>query len=138
VFQFFRGRRFALDFVPDEQIERNVTLFQVPTMQPLPDRANYVHVRVRCVGGKGIADCAGWITSLERLDHGRTVARLTGSRPLIWAPREHGITHAQIQPNIPQDLNIFRTVQNVNTLELLSVGHQQSWVTFFSAPAPIG
>jgi len=107
-------------------------------MQPLPNRAEYVHVRVRCVGRKSIANCAGWITSLERLDRGRTVAKLTGSRPLIWAPREQGITHTNIQPGIPQDLDIFRTVENVNVLELLSVGHPQRWVTFFSVPGTYG
>lgn len=127
--------RFRLEFVASRDIIRNVTQFDMRTGQQLPNKATYVHVRVECTGSSDVTACVGWLTKLEKLDVNQTViASLDEARPLIWAPRESGHTSVPIHQNAPRDLDVFRTQQKVDRLELLSYGHPAAWHTFVDQP----
>jgi hypothetical protein len=122
------GPRLEPQFDPDHQIHRDVMLFEATTGQPIPIKATYVQVHVASVGTAQVNNCAGWITRLERLDaFENAVAALRGTRQLVWSLREAAKTHLPILPEIPQDLDIFRTVEGTNRLELLSLAHLPTW-----------
>ena len=46
-------------------------------------------------------------------------------------PREDNLQQKLIAPNLPHDLDVFRTLETDNVLELLSVGHPEIVVVFF-------
>jgi TIR domain len=128
--------RFEPQFMPERDIHRDVRLFNSATGQQLPIKATYVLVRVVTVGNANVENCSGWITRLEKLD-GTTktsIETLQGSRQLIWSPREAQTLYANIRPEVPQDLDVFRSVEGVNSVELMSIGHPPSWDAFFSLP----
>ena len=79
--------------------------------------------------------CTGAIAALEKLDvQDGVMERLDGTCQLVWAPREHVQIQQIVAPNLPQDLDLFRAVEGVNKLEVLSIGHPQSWLDFFDSP----
>jgi hypothetical protein len=134
VWDRLRPKKFSLSFDKDRDIHWNLTLFEMATGKEIPNKANFVHVRV-AASKSGVPKCKGWIVKLERLnDEKKVLATLEETRPLLWAPREHGILEMDIAPNTAQDIDVFRTVETVNKLELLSLGHSRNWVTFFDAP----
>jgi hypothetical protein len=127
--------KFRATFNADRDVHKLVPLINLATGMPLGINSSYVHLQVSAKGGANIAQCEGWITCLEELDKkGKTIRRIDESRHLIWAPREKNESKVPIVPGISRDLDIFRTIQSQNTLELLSIGHSQRWISFFSSP----
>jgi hypothetical protein len=134
VWSALRPRKFKVTFDRCRDIHAAIPMFDIGTGQRLPNRVTFVHIRVEACGSS-VTACTGAITSLERLDApGQVMARLDGTRQLIWAPREHRQFQQIVAPNLPQDLDLFRTVEGVNKLEVLSIGHPQSWLDFFDEP----
>jgi hypothetical protein len=126
-----RPRKFFPSFESKRDIDAGIPQFDLRTGQQLPNRVTFVHVHVEALR-TNVTSCTGAITALEKLDsQGNVVARLDGTRQLIWAPREHRQFQQVIAPGLPQDLDLFRTVEGINRLEVLSVGHPQSWLDFF-------
>ena len=74
-----------------------------------------------------------------RLDAaGKPVASLPigGSRSFKWSPQEQNRISAPIDPHIPQGLDIFRVIENVNRIELMVAGgYPPAWITFLNVPA---
>ena len=122
-----------MEFLPERDIHRNVDLFSSQG-QPLPMKATYVLLHTAAVGKAHIESCSGCITRLEKLDANRaTIETLEGTRPLLWSPREAGKETVAIQPYAPQDLDVFRSVEGTNSIELQSIGHPPRWDAFFSS-----
>jgi hypothetical protein len=130
----FRPRKFFVTFNSDRDVDRAIAQFHLQTGARLPNRTTYAHVHVEAIGAH-ITPCTGAIIALEKLDDKKTViSRLVGTRSLIWCPREHNQLRQTIAPHLPQDLDLFRTVEGVNKLEVLSSGHPQTWFDFFDLP----
>lgn len=128
-----RPRKFVAVFDRNRDIHAGMPQFDLRTGTQLADRGTYVHLHVESVRGAQVIGCVGAITSLEKLDaNGNVIANVVGTRQLIWAPREHGMIQQTIAPNLPQDLDIFKTIENTNQLEVLCVGHPPSWLQFFN------
>jgi hypothetical protein len=129
------GPRIEPQFDSVRDIYWNVDLFDEMGQQ-LPNKATYVQVHVVSVAH--VEDCAGWLTQIERLDaRGKPVAslRLGGSRSLRWSPQEANLIFVSIDPDIPQNLDIFRVVENVNRIDPMTVGgYPPTWVAFFNMP----
>jgi hypothetical protein len=132
-FPYIRSLRFRASFDPKRDVHSAIPLFDTRTRGRLPNRATYVLVQVESIRKNYIADCTGAITKLEKLDDkGNVIARLQGTRPLIWSPQERGLLTQTIAPYVPQDMDVFRTIEGVNTLELMCIGHPPSWSSFFT------
>lgn len=131
----YKRPKFIFTFDAKRDIHHNVPLFDLTTSCPLGIDATYVHMQAAAKGAKNIIQCEGWITCIEQLDGNRkTITKIDELRPLIWAPREYNETKIALAPGTPRDLDIFRSIQNHNALELLSVGHSRRWITFFAGP----
>ncbi len=129
-----RPRKFLGSFNAARDIHAAVPQFNPQTGQQLPNRVTFAHVHVESVRGH-ITTCAGAITALEKLDdQGNVADRIIGTRQLLWAPREHMQFQQTVAPNLPQDLDLFYTVEGTNRLDLLSVGHPPLWTNFLASP----
>lgn len=127
-------KKFVVMFDADRDIDWNVAQSILNGGQPAP-QATYVHLRVASVRDATVT-CFASVISLERLNtDGSVSASLTGSRQLLWAPREFEPIQKTISPNAPQHLDIFRSVEGENRLEPLSIDHPQVWLDFFDAVA---
>jgi hypothetical protein len=133
-FAAWRPRKFSVSFDPRRDVDAAISQFNTQTGQQLPNKCTYAHIHVESVGGH-VTPCTGAIISLEKLDEtDKAIKRLVGTRQLIWGPREHRQFQQIIAPHLPQDLDLFRTIEGVDKLEVLSVGHQQLWLDFFDLP----
>jgi hypothetical protein len=127
-----RPRKFSVSFETVRDVHVAVPLFD-QTGQ-LPHRATIAHVHVEAVHGY-VTPCTGAITALERLDdENNVIGRIDGTRQLLWAPRERGQFQQIIAPHVPQDLDLFCTLEATNRLDVLSVGHPPLWTNFFASP----
>ena len=127
-------RKFSVSFDRGRDVHAAVPLFDTVTRLPLPNRTTFIHVHVEAVR-QNVTLCTGAITLLEQLDDkGGVTNRITGTRSLLWAPREAGQSQQNIAPSLPQDLDLFCTIEGDSRLHLLSVGHPQLWVNFFNNP----
>jgi hypothetical protein len=129
-----RPRKFSVSFNSARDVHAAIPQFDLRTGQQVPNRTTFVHVHVESVRGY-VTTCTGAITSLEKLDDkNKVINRIAGTRQLLWAPREQGLVQKTIAPHLPQDLDLFRTEEGVNRLEVLSIGHPPSWIGFFGSP----
>ncbi len=134
IWTLIRPRKFTASFDAKRDIHAALPQFNPQTGQQLPNRVTYVHVHVEALRSN-VTPCTGAITALEKLGpQGETIARLDATRQLIWAPREHRQFQQTIAPRLPQDLDLFRTIEGVDRLEVLCEGHPQSWLDFFNHP----
>ena len=134
IWAVFHPRRFSASFNFQRDVEAAVIQFNIRTGQQLPNRTTFAHIHVESVR-RNVTTCTGAIAALEKLDaQDRVMERLDGTCQLVWAPREHVQIQQIVAPNLPQDLDLFRAVEGVNKLEVLSIGHPQSWLDFFGSP----
>jgi hypothetical protein len=120
-------------FNSSRDIHRNAVLYAMG--QQLPNKATYVQIQVVSVAHAD--DCEGYLTQIERLDAAGNLTSLSmgGSRSLKWSPQEQDRILVPIDPHIPQCLDIFRVVEDVNRIEPLIVGgYPASWVAFLDQP----
>jgi nucleoside phosphorylase len=121
---------FSVEFVSDREVHAGIPVTFVLGGQLSTVRGTYVHLRI--VALINVDRCEATITCLEKLGGSNDVLkRQAQTRDLVWAPRELGERIVSIMRGAPRDLDIFRTIENKDKLELLSVGHPFSWDSFF-------
>ena len=134
IWAVFHPRRFSASFNFGRDVEAAVIQFNIRTGQQLPNRTTFARIHVESVR-RNVTACTAAIAALEKLDvQDRVMEGLDGTCQLVWAPREHVQIQRIVAPNLPQDLDLFRAVEGVNKLEVLSIGHPQSWLDFFDSP----